>query len=143
MKKIFNVIFYYLQLILFVGAFCLTFFIMLQMNRRLEKSFFTTIDVFVPFIILFILLIINILANQKTVKKNLFYNITSFLIFGTISIVALRAIFDHYLIMGTLNSYQIDFNYFANFIPFLKIMIYGLSLANFLFMFHLKEKKKQ
>ena len=143
MKKILNILFYCLQLGLFISAFALTLFVMVQMNRRLEKSFFTTIDIFIPFVILFLLLIINIIFNQKTVKGHLFYNLTSSLVYATISVVALRAMLDERLIIGTMNDYHIDFNFFSNFTPFLKIMLYGLCIANVLFMFHLKVPKEK
>ena len=141
MKKILNGLFYFLQLMLFIGAFALTLMVMIQMNRRLEKSFMTTINVFVPFAILLVLFMVNMIFNQKTVRGNLFYNLTSCLVFGTIVVVALRAMLDHRLILSTLNSYHMDFNFFANFLPFLKIMLYSLCVVNVLLMFHLKEDK--
>lgn len=140
MKKILNILFYILQLVLFVAAFALTLVVMIQMNRRLEKSFMTTINVFVPFGILLVLLMLNMIFNQKTVRDNILYNITSNLIFATIGIVALRAMFDNHLIISTLNSYHMDFNFFANFLPFLKIMLYGLCISNVLLMFHISQK---
>lgn len=143
MKKILNWLFYFFSLFLLIASFAVTLFILVQMNRRLEKSFMTTINVFFPFGILLVLAMINMIFNQKSVRKNLFYNLTACIIFSTIVIVGARAIFDHRLIIGTLNSYNIDFNFFANFLPFMKIMLYGLSVANILLMFHLKEKPRE
>ncbi len=139
MKKILNGLFYVLQLLLLIISFAGTLYVILQMNARLEKNFMENFNVFIPFLLLFVLLIINIFANQKSVKDNLFYNITSTLSFTTIIIVALRAILDNNLILHNVTTYQIDFTYFANFLPFLKILLYGLSIANVLLMFHLKE----
>ena len=38
-------------------------------------------------------------------------------------------------------GYNINFSYFNDFISFMKIMLYGLSLANIFFMIHEKEEK--
>lgn len=142
MKKILTWLFYILSLFMFIASFAITLLILVQMNRRLEKSFMTTINVFVPFGILLLLYMINMIFNQKTVRGNLFYNLTSCIIYATILVVGARTVCDHRLIIGTLNSFNMDFNFFANFLPFMKIMLYGLCIANVLFMFHLKEAKK-
>lgn len=143
MKKILNIIFYVLKFLLLLVAFAGTLYVMLQMNHRLQKSFMSTIDVFIPFIILLILLIVNIIFNQKTVTGDLFYNVTSNLVFTTITVIAFRAVFDRSMIISNLTDYKIDFNFFANCLPFIKIMLYGLCIADILLMFHIKDDKEK
>ena len=49
------------------------------------------------------------------------------------------------LISSMLNEkygYGVDFNFFDNFIPYIKIMLYGLSIADILFMFREKDNDK-
>ncbi len=142
MKKILNKLFYVLQLLFLIIAFAGTLYVILQMGNRLEKSIVDNIQVFIPFVVIFILHVINLIANQKNIKDNLFYNITACLAFLTIIVVAARAVFDHNLVLANITDYKIDFTYFANFIPFLNLMLYGLAISNVLLMFHVKEKKK-
>ena len=78
--------------------------------------------------------------DAKKGNKNLFYNLTSCLVFVTIVLVALRAILDTNMVLNGKYGYGIDFNFFANFVAYIKIMLYGLSIANILFM--IRERKR-
>lgn len=140
MKKIFNILFYGLKFILLIAAFGLTLFILIRMNVRLDKSMMTSLSSFVPFIILFILFVINMLFKQSNITKNLFYNLTCCLVLGTIVLVSLRSILDTNMVLNGKYGYGIDFNFFDNFLAYINIMLYGLSIANILFMFREKDK---
>ncbi len=141
MKKIINAIFYVLKFLLFLGAFGLTLMIIVQMNTRLNKGFMTTINVFIPFLLLLILFVINLILKQRSVTNQLFYNITCCLVFAVIIYVGYRAMMDKNMVLNDKYGYGIDFNYFNNFVSYLKIMLYGLCIGNIFFMFHEKEKK--
>lgn len=139
MKKIFNGLFYGLKFLLLIGAFGLTLFILIRMNMRLEKDMMSILPQFIPFMVLLVLFIINMILKQVGVSKNLFYNLTCCLVFSTIIVAGCRAIFDTNMVLNVKYGYGIDFNFFDNFLPYLKIMLYGLIIANILFMFREKE----
>ena len=140
MKKIFNILFYVLKFILLIAAFGLTLFILIRMNIRLDKSITDSLSNFIPFIILFILFIVNMILKQSSVTKNVFYNLTCCLVLGTIVLVSLRSILDTNMVLNGKYGYGIDFNFFDNFLAYINIMLYGLSIANILFMFREKDK---
>ena len=142
MKKIFNGLFYGLKFLLFVVAFGLTLFILIRMNMRLNKDFTSIISEFIPFVILLILFIVNLLFKQKNISKNLFYNLTCCLVLSTIIVVALRSLLDTNMVLNEKYGYGVDFNFFDNFIAYIKIMLYGLSIADVLFMFREKDNDK-
>lgn len=141
MKRIFNGLFYGLKFLLLIGAFGLTLFILIRMNIRLEKDMMSILPQFIPFIILLVLFIINMILRQVGVSKNLFYNLTCCLVFTTIILVGCRAILDTNMVLNAKYGYGIDFNFFDNFLPYIKIMLYGLIIADILFMFREKDKE--
>lgn len=142
MKRIFNGLFYGLKFLLLVAAFGLTLFILIRMNMRLEKDVMSILPEFIPFAVLLILFIVNMVFKQRGVTGNMFYNLTCCLAFTVIICVALRAILDTNMVLNEKYGYGIDFNFFDNFISYIKIMLYGLSIANILFMFREREKSK-
>ena len=95
---------------------------------------------FIPFLVLLVLFIINMILKQVGVSKNLFYNLTCCLVFTTIILVGCRAILDTNMVLNAKYGYGIDFNFFDNFLSYIKIMLYGLIIADILFMFREKEK---
>ncbi len=141
MKKIINLLFYFLKFLLLLGAFGLTLMIIVQMNNRLEKGFATSIPIFIPFIAILILFVINLILKQHGVSKNIFYNITCCLVFAVIIVVGYRALTDKNMVLNEKYGYDIDFNYFNNFVSYLKLLLYGLSIGNIFLMFHEKEEK--
>ncbi len=141
MKKILNGIFMFLKFILLILGFGLSFFIVLSMYKRVDKNLVESIPIFIPYIIILLIFFINIIFGQKSVNRNLFYNLTCCLVFSCIVIVCLRAILDKNMLLNSIMGYNINFSYFNDFISFMKIMLYGLSLANIFFMIHEKEEK--
>lgn len=141
MKKILNGTFMFLKFILLILGFGLSFFIVLSMYKRVDKNLVESIPIFTPYIIILLIFFINIIFGQKSVNRNLFYNLTCCLVFSCIVIVCLRAILDKNMLLNSIMGYNINFSYFNDFISFMKIMLYGLSLANIFFMIHEKEEK--
>lgn len=141
MTSIINKIFGILKYILLIIAFVLTLYIIIYMYHRLNKSLIQSYKIFIPFIMIFILFCTNFLFNKKKVQKNLFYNITCCLVFSLIIFVDYRTIFDTYMLANTKLGYNINFNYFNDFLIPLKIMLYGLSIINVLLMINFKSKK--
>ena len=143
MKKMINGMFYILKFLLLICAFGLSLFIIIRMNVRLEKNILSEWPVFLPFLLLLVVFLINIIFNQKNVTSNLFYNITCCLVLATVILVSLRAVFDENMVLNQKYGYGIDFNFFDNFIAYIKIMFYGLVIGNIFFMFKEKDSKKE
>lgn len=140
MKKIINTMLLGLRYILYLGAFAISFYIVLSMYNRLGKNMMESINIFIPYAILLIIFFINIIFRQKSVNNNLFYNLTCCLIFATTIVVGIRAICDTNMILNKVMGYNINFIYFSDYISFMKLLIYGLCISNILFMICIKEK---
>ena len=139
MIKILNKILFYLKNIMIIILVPITIYIVGYMFERLGKEMFGKnmiefIQVLLPFILLIILNFINIFAKQTEVKDNFYYNITSFLCMVVIAIFCYRALMDSNMYLLNKYSYHINFNYFADQIAPIKVMLYGLSVSNILLM---------
>lgn len=143
MRQIFNGLFSFLKLLLFFSALSLSLFIIVQMYQRLGKNIMDSMKVFIPYLLIFSLFIVNIFAKQISVTRNIFYNITCCLVFATVVVVALRAILDDNMVLKAQLGRNINFNFFDYFIPFMKTMLYGLSISNIFLMFSSKSKIKK
>lgn len=139
MRNILNKLFIVLKFILFIAAFSICLYIILSMYHRIDKNIVDSIPIFVPYVLLLLLFFINISAGQKCVNNNILYNLTCCLVFLCICLVGTRAMLDKNMLLNEIMGYGINFSYFSDFIPFMKIMLYGLSIANICFMFHEKE----
>ena len=148
MNKILNKIFYILKNILLPILLFATIYIIVFMFQRLQKELFGAnfmefLGIILPFIILIILFIVNAFLKQDSVQSNMFYNIVSFLVMITIFIFCYRALFDQNMFLWHKYGYNINFNYFADQVAPMKVMLYGLSIANVLLIVdeYLKDKK--
>lgn len=144
MIKIVNTIFSYLKVLLLLVSFVFSFFIIINMYRRLEKDMIDAIFNFIPFVLLFILFAINIIFKQKSVNNCFFYNITCCLVFAMLLFAVYRTFFDRNMVVMIRLGYDINFNYFADVIAPMRAMLYILSISNVLLMledFHFKPKK--
>ena len=148
MNKILNKIFYILKNILLPILLFATIYIIVFMFQRLQKELFGAnfmefLGIILPFIILIILFIVNTFLKQDSVRSNMFYNIVSFLVMITIFIFCYRALFDQNMFLWHKYGYNINFNYFADQVAPMKVMLYGLSIANVLLIVdeYLKDKK--
>ena len=143
MKKLINILFSVLKYPLLLAAFSLTLFIILRMNMRLEKGFSDSVFIFVPYGMLLRLYVLNIVLDRKSVTDNLMYNFTSVLVFLTNIIVCLRAMLDTNMLFNEIQKMGINFNYFNDYLAFNKIALYGLIIANIIFMFVPNELEKE
>jgi len=132
MNKIINAIFSILKVFLLLVSFVLTFFIIVNMYRRLEKDLFDAIYNFIPFILLFVLFAINIIFKQKSVTGCLFYNVVCCLVFSMILLACYRTFFDENMVVYLRLGYNINFNYFADIIAPMRAMLYVLCVSNIL-----------
>jgi len=130
MTRVMNAIFSFLKLILLLASFAFTFFIIMNMYHRLDKNLAECVPTMIPFILLLLLFIVNIILGQKSVNKCLFYNITCCFTFAVILFAVYRSFFDQNMVMIEKLGYNINFNYFADVIAPMKIMLYILSIAN-------------
>lgn len=142
MTKIINGFFSILKYLLLVISFILTFYIVMFMYKRLSKDYIGTIEIFLPYILLLGTFTVNLLFDQKSVTKNLFYNLTCCLVLVVFIFAGYRAIFDKYLLSGIKMGYDINFNYYADMLAPLKSMFYLLIGSNIMLMFSDPKKKK-
>ena len=149
MIKIANKIFYILKNIMLPIVLVATIYIIMFMFKRLEKEIFGAnlmefIGVIAPFVVILILSVVNATLKQDNIRNNLFYNITSFIVMFTICIFCYRALFDQNMFLWHKYGYNINFNYFADQVAPIKVMLYGLSIANILLMveWYIKDEEK-
>ena len=74
--------------------------------------------------------VLNFIFKQDRINSNLFYILTSLLVFIVIIFVCIRAICDKGMLLNKVMGYGINFNYFSDFIIFMEIMLYGLIVSN-------------
>jgi len=134
MIKIVNTIFSFLKVLLLLVSFVFSFFIIINMYRRLEKDMIDAIFNFIPFVLLFILFAINIIFKQKSVNNCFFYNVTCCLVFMMLLFAIYRTFFDRNMVVMIRLGYDINFNYFADVIAPMRAMLYILCACNILLM---------
>lgn len=132
MVRILNGLLNILKMLMLLVCFVLTFYIIINMYRRLEKDLVESIANFIPFILLFVLFSINFILKQRVVNGNLFYNVTCCLVLGMLLFAIFRTLTDKNMIVMIRLGYDINFNYFADIIAPMKVMLYGLSVSNIL-----------
>lgn len=136
MKKIINIFLIFIKFLFLLISFVLTFNIVLRMYERLGKNYIESIPVFIPYIVLFLLFSINFIFRQKRVNNCIFYNITCCLVFAMLIFCGYRAMNDEYMLLYIrLGDYHINFNYYADIIAPMKVMLYLLSISNVILMF--------
>lgn len=136
MKKIINILLIFIKFLFLLISFVLTFNIVLRMYERLGKNYIESIPVFIPYIVLFLLFSINFIFRQKRVNNCIFYNITCCLVFAMLIFCGYRAMNDEYMLLYIrLGDYHINFNYYADIIAPMKVMLYLLSISNVILMF--------
>lgn len=140
MINVFNKIFNVFKFLLLIIAFVLSFYIIIYMYHRLGKSLYFSYSIVIPYVLLFVVYCINLIFKQKRVNNSLFYNLTSCIIFILIIFVDYRALSDNYMIAYQRLGYNINFNYFNDFIIPMKIMLYGLIVTNVLLMINFRSK---
>lgn len=134
MIKIINTILSVFKMFLLLICFVFSFFIIINMYRRLEKDMFDAIFNFIPFVLLFILFAVNFVLKQKSVNSCIFYNVTCCLVFLMIIFAAFRTFTDQNMVLIIRLGYDINFNYFADIIAPMRAMLYMLCVSNVLLM---------
>ncbi len=132
MIKAINLLLNIVKIIMLLVCFVGSFYIIINMYRRLDKNLFDSIKNFIPFVFLFIMFSINFILKQKAVTQNIFYNLTCFLGLGVILFAIYRTLCDKNMIVMLRMGYNINFNYFADMIAPMKVILYGLSVSNIL-----------
>lgn len=143
MIKIFNGLLNVLKVLMLLVCFVLTFYIIIRMYQRLDKDLVGSVFNFIPFVLLFILFCINFILRQKQVNQNIFYNVTCVLVFAMLGFCIYRTFYDRNMIVLTRLGYDINFNYFADVIAPMKVLLYGLSVSNILLMVSGPTSKKK
>lgn len=142
MIKAINGFFSILKILLLLASFVFSFFIIINMYKRLDKNYVDSIVNFIPYVLLFVLFSINIIFRQKSVNGCMFYNITCCLVFSVILFAAFRTFNDNNMVIILRLGYNINFNYFADIIAPMRAMLYLLSASNILLMIDGRLKKK-
>ena len=130
MTKILNGMFYLLKFLLIVLAFGSSLYVLVAMYKRLDKNMIDLLRVFIPYMVLIVLWILNIFFRQQSVTKNVFYNLTCCLVFATIILLACRALFDESMILILKTKYHTNFDFFSDMLTFVNVMIYGLCISD-------------
>lgn len=130
MKEILCKIFGFLKYILLIVAFGLVFFGIMSTFGRLEKPLTDGIDVFIPFVFVLVVFLINMFIKGSRASKSLLFNLVSVLVFVVTIIICLRSMFDTNMILY--HRYGIDFNpsFFSDNLAAIKAMLYMIGGAN-------------
>lgn len=144
MKDVLSKLFGFLKYILLVISFGLVFFGIMTTYSRLEKPLTDAIDVFLPFALVLIVFLVNLIMSSKLANSKLLFNFVSCFVFIVTIIIELRSMFDKNMLL--FYKYQINFNptFFADnlsAIEFMLYMIFGADLLLIVCDLLSKEKK--
>jgi hypothetical protein len=133
MSKVLSKFLFLLKYILLLIAFALVLYGMLAMYGRLDKKITDAISTFIPFIILFLVFVVNLFIGRKYCSECLLLNFGSFLILLVICLICVRAQFDKNMIIY--HKYGISYNaaFLADNLASIKSMLYLIAGSNFLF----------
>ena len=135
MVKILNRLCFHLKNILLLITLFATIYIVMFMFKRLEKDIFGAnlmefISIVLPFLVFIIISIINLFHKHDSIYDNTFFNITSLITMLTIAVFCYRALMDQNMLFWHKYGYKMNFNYFADQLSAVKVMLYGLSIAD-------------
>lgn len=130
MKKILSKMFNILKFIMLFVSFALILIGILFTYKRLDKSLVEAIDIFIPFFLVLVLTVVNMIVKKAKVDENLLFNFTSVMVFVVIIIIGIRAKFDTNMLLYY--KYQINYNpnYLSDNLSTVKVLLYCLSGAN-------------
>lgn len=127
------------QILLFI-SFGITAFTIIFMDNDLEGNMVMIISTLIPYLLLFLVCIFNRILHQQRIINNIFYNLTSCLVFITNIIIILRAIYDKNMILNVAGD-GVNYIYLWYSLSFVSLMLYGLVIANILFIISNKCRK--
>lgn len=132
MEKLLARLLYYLKYLFLVVAFVLVFYGILVTYQRLEKSLSLAFPVFLPFVVVLIIYIMNLFMKKDTIRDNILYNFTAILAFTGIIVVCLRSAFDDNMVMFA--KYGIRYNplFLSDNLSSIQILLYVLASCDIL-----------
>ena len=116
MIKIINSFFSILKICLLIVSFAMTFVIIMSMYQRLDKSYMDAMGIFIPYLVLLVLMLLNYFLHQKWVTGHIFYNITCCIVFLVFIFASYRTMFDDYMLIRMRSDYNMSFSYFSDMI---------------------------
>lgn len=130
MSDILCKLFGFIKYLLLIIAFGLVFFGIMVTYSRLEKSLLDALDIFIPFVFVLIMFIINLFVKSDNISKNLLYNLVCNLVFAAIIVICLRAMFDKNMLLY--EKYGINFNpsFFSDNLSAIRVMLYMIGFSN-------------
>lgn len=145
MNKILAKMFGILKILLFILSIMSVLFGILSTYSRLEKSLLDAISIFIPFILLLVIYIVNLIRRDSKINDNLFLNFVSCIVFTAIIVFGVRAKLDTNMVLYY--KYGINYNpsFFSDNLTFVVSMLYCLIVSNFFLIVASilgKEKKK-
>lgn len=148
MLNLLNKLFIVLKLLLLLLGLGFSAYIMLSLYTYLEKNLFSSqitdfIKVIIPYLILLLLIVLNLLLRNKEVNDNILYNFCSVIGLVAIVFILYRSIFDNNIILSYKNQYNIAFDYFSDQLSFIKIILYSLSIVDILLIIENRILKKK
>lgn len=143
MKNILSKLFYVLNYVLMFISFTLILIGILFTYSRLDKSLVGAITIFIPYILVVILMVVNLFNKKSNISNNLLFNLTGFLVFLTIIIIGLRAKFDTSILLY--QKYKINYNpnFLADNLSTIRVLLYCLSASNALILIRSLFNEKQ
>lgn len=132
MKDILSKLFSILKYILLIISFGLVFFGIMTTYARLDKSLTEAVEIFIPFVFVLIMYLINIIVRSKAIGKNLLFNFVSCMVFVVTIIICLRSQFDKSMLL--FYKYELNFNpaFFADNLSAIEFMLYMIGSVNIL-----------
>ena len=148
MIKLFNKLFNILKVLMLFISFLATMYILIMMYVRLEKEpfgndFMEFFGVVLPFILVLIAFVVNIVGKHKVVNENIFFNTSAIISFSAILLFCCRSLLDKNMVLWTAAGYNINFTYFADKITQINVMLYLMLVIDFVLIFYGKLTKKK
>ena len=130
MKDVLSKLFSFLKYILLIISFGLVLFCIMTTYVRLEKPLTEAVGVFVPFVFVLVIYLINIVIRSKAVGNNLLFNFVSCMIFIVTIVICLRSMFDKNMLLYY--KYELNFNpaFFADNLSAIEFMLYMIGITN-------------
>lgn len=144
LKKVLTTVNVLLLVISFLFVLYINVYQFFSLNSNpFGNDFFEFFSVLLPFVLLMCLYFINFVNNHYIVNNNITYKLISIFSLIVILFILYRSIFDDSLILWYKTNYHINFDYFNNHLIYIKLILYGLSLVNIIFIVDgILEKKK-
>lgn len=143
MTNILNRFLNILKYILFVIMSIILFYGIINSYSKTGKNIILALDLFLPFILGVISIMLNIFSKKSKINQNMFFNLVAITTYTAIIIVGLRANFDYNMISFNKNPIKYNLIYFNENASFIKLMSYLLLVANLIFYSITKKEQKE